>query len=182
VMREKMECDCPSGHQCMFVDLAISDLLLEILPSCETVGADSVFQPGAIELASLVATMGPSMHTAHFKFNNFDGQKIPAEIGNVVNFKVLHLNSNNLTGAIPESIGNLTQLKHLHLSGNTLTSIPASISKLTKLEHLYLNDNSLSGVIPESISALVNLRNLGLQGNNFNGSIPASISNLTKLL
>ena len=62
---------------------------------------------------------------------------IPAEIGNLVNLKVLNLASNSIGGPIPPEIGNLVQLEILDLSVNQIGGeIPAEIGNLIQLREL----------------------------------------------
>ncbi|GKV38655.1 hypothetical protein SLEP1_g46545 [Rubroshorea leprosula] len=58
--------------------------------------------------------------------------------------------------------------------------LPESIGDLKSLQFLYLGCN-LEGSIPASIGNLSQLTELGLYSNNFNGQIPTSLANLTQL-
>ena len=108
--------------------------------------------------------------------------KIPHWIGDLINLKVLKLNSNQFIGMIPSEIGNLKKLTELYLSHNELEGrIPPEIGNLTKLTSLYLQNNNLTGSIPSEIGNLVELTSLKLENNNLTGSIPSEIENLDVL-
>ena len=94
----------------------------------------------------------------------------------------LHLDGNQLSGAIPAALGNLTSLQILDLCGNELSgAIPAALGDLTNLQILELYDTDLSGAIPAALGDLTNLRILYLWGNGLSGAIPAELGNLTSL-
>ena len=109
--------------------------------------------------------------------------KLPAELGNLTNLKVLFLRGDNqLTGEIPAELGNLTNLEDLDLSFNRLTGeIPAELGNLTSLKSLVLFKNFLTGEIPAELGNLSNLRSLRLNHNQLTGEIPAELGNLSNL-
>ena len=112
--------------------------------------------------------------------------RIPAEIGGLVELRVLVLPDNRLRGSIPAEIGNLVNLERLDLStdsyydgDNQLTGpIPPEIGNLASLEYLNLSGNRLSGSLPAEIGRLASLEFLSLSDNEFSGPIPAEIGNL----
>ncbi|GLU00309.1 hypothetical protein SLE2022_176860 [Rubroshorea leprosula] len=60
--------------------------------------------------------------------------------------------------------------------------ISPSLLRLESLQYLDLNQNTFSGIlIPEFLGSLKNLRYLNLSGAGFNGIIPPSLGNLSKL-
>jgi hypothetical protein len=60
----------------------------------------------------------------------------------------IHLQMNNLSGAIPSQLGLLTQLTELWLNENNLTgSLPAELDRLTALIFLILANNTFSGAL-----------------------------------
>ena len=88
----------------------------------------------------------------------------------------LHLDGNQLSGAIPAALGDLTNLQILDLCGNELSgAIPAALGDLTNLQILELYDTDLSGAIPAELGDLTNLRILYLWGNGLSGEIPAEL-------
>ncbi|KAJ1275544.1 hypothetical protein BS78_05G143800 [Paspalum vaginatum] len=135
--------------------------------------------------------------------------RVPHNIGSLLNLVVLNLSANNLTGSIPRSIGNMTALNVLSLTENYLQeSIPEELGLLLELSYLGLGANLLSGSVPLTLfnlssviylglelnhlkkavlpldfgNHIPNLQHLGLDSNNFEGPIPASIANASKLV
>ncbi|XP_044380221.1 probable leucine-rich repeat receptor-like protein kinase At1g35710 [Triticum aestivum] len=109
-------------------------------------------------------------------YNQLTG-KIPYEIGSLQSLKVLSLSFNKFTGHIPVSLGNLTILTDLVIHQNMLSGpIPEEIGRLVNLELLQLSNNTLRGTIPKFFGNLTQLNILNLFG-----SIPISITNLTKM-
>ena len=77
---------------------------------------------------------------------------------------------------IPAEIGNLLRLKYLHLDHNEIQSIPESIGGsqgLKKLEHLILNDNQIDSV-SSFLSNLISLTELDLSRNSLE-TLPSSL-------
>ncbi len=183
-MRNKMVCYCPAGDGCLFVDKAVSYLLMMILRTSSSVAADSVFQPGlrtTFDHIMKAVAQTSSIMTVHITQNKFGGT-IPSEICQSSGLQVLNLARNQLVGSIPDSIGNLSSLKQLFIYMNNLTgSIPSSITKLTQLGILDLARNELTGSIPSNIGMLTKLKSLSLTGNNLVGSIPSSIGEMANL-
>ena len=91
--------------------------------------------------------------------------------------------TNDFSGAIPASIGNLQNLKRFELSGSSITRIPEELYDCTALEGLYvsMNYNLAGSGLSESIGNLTNLQQLYMAANEFEGSLPRSLSRLTKL-
>ncbi|XP_027111968.2 uncharacterized protein [Coffea arabica] len=125
--------------------------------------------------------------------NNLIGV-IPEGFGNLTALKRLYLRRNNLIGtnickrvnplgSIPHELGNLRHLEGFNLGFNSLTgSIPAQIFNISTLQVLDLSNNTLSGTLPSNTGyGLINLAMLVLFSNEFDGVIPTSISNASKL-
>ena len=75
-------------------------------------------------------------------------QKIPVEIGNLINLESLDLGNIQLTGEIPVEIGNLTSLTYLYLVNNDLTGeIPLEVCAWIQscLCFFNINDDMLDG-------------------------------------
>ncbi|KAK4608507.1 hypothetical protein RGQ29_002070 [Quercus rubra] len=94
--------------------------------------------------------------------NDFSGS-IPAQLFHLRFLQYLGMNLNSFHGTIPKEIGNMTKLQQLNW------------------KHWTLSSNSLAMEIPIYIGNLSKIIRLGLSYNNFNGTIPSSIQNLTKL-
>ena len=101
-------------------------------------------------------------------------------------------NNVNLDGTIPGELANLGGIRNLRLFQNELTGdIPPELGDLANLEGLSLNMNKLNGPIPPELGNLSNLKTLLLgvepaaaylgKQNRLSGTIPASLSRLTKL-
>jgi Leucine-rich repeat (LRR) protein len=100
-------------------------------------------------------------------------------------FKVVEINlpDNKLRGDIEDSFGQLLNLKVLNLESNQIAGeYPTIINTLSSLEQLNLSDNILVGEISAGIDALINLQDLDLGGNRFLGSIPLTVGNLSPLM
>uniref|UniRef100_A0A0D9V1M3 Receptor kinase-like protein Xa21 n=1 Tax=Leersia perrieri TaxID=77586 RepID=A0A0D9V1M3_9ORYZ len=134
---------------------------------------------------------------------------IPSCLGSLFQLQVLYLGENNLTGFIPPSLGNLTSLQRLALLRNNLEgNIPEGLSRLRYLQYIQAARNNLSGTIPPLFFNISSLQYFGFSsnklhgrlppdagtylpnlevlflggiGNNFSGTIPASLSNATKI-
>ena len=108
--------------------------------------------------------------------------EIPAELGNLSDLQWLRLYDNQLTGEIPAELGNLSDLQWLWLWGNQLTGeIPTELGNLSDLQWLNLDDNQLTGEIPMELGNLSKLRGLDLPSNQLTGEIPAELGNLSDL-
>ncbi|XP_033125780.1 leucine-rich repeat-containing protein 1-like isoform X2 [Anneissia japonica] len=103
---------------------------------------------------------------------------IPPEVGELHNLERLTL-SNNLLTDLPSSIQNLQRLKSLHMANNFFEEIPREVFKLKRLEFLDASDNNIS-VIQEDIGLLVSLETLLLLYNSIK-HIPDSLCNCTML-
>ena len=132
---------------------------------------------------------------------------IPVEIGSMPALSVLALDNNSITGTIPSSLGNLSRLAVLSLPRNFLEGpIPATIGNNPYLTWLQLSANDLSGLLPPSLynlsflqdffvasnklhghlptdlgKSLPSIQQFGIGENRFTGTLPLSLTNLSKL-
>ena len=128
-----------------------------------------------------------------------------AKLSYLQNFLVCNMQGDGFTGRLPDNIGNMTELRLLCLGGNRLNGqIPRSISRLNKLYYLELQNTpgmmrghlsdlfsisslqilSVSGVklIGQMPSKLPeNLESLVLPGNSISGQFPQIIPDNNKL-
>lgn len=128
-----------------------------------------------------------------------------AKLSYLQNFLGCTMHGDGFTGRLPDNIGNMTELRLLCLGGNRLKGqIPRSISRLNKLYYLdlrntpgmmhgYLSDLfSISSLILLSVSGVkligempsmlpANLVSLVLPGNSISGKFPQTIPEINKL-
>ncbi|KAM3299419.1 hypothetical protein ACQJBY_040753 [Aegilops geniculata] len=139
--------------------------------------------------------------------NNLTGD-IPISFSNLTSLTSLDMKINYFHGQIPRWLGNLTSLTHLGLTQNGFAGhIPPDLGKMSNLDTFDVMDNKLEGPFPPSmfnISSITNFNigfNLQLTGslpldigfklpklsllathlNQFQGPIPASLSNASAL-
>ena len=92
--------------------------------------------------------------------------EIPAEFGNLIRLKYLHLDKNQIK-SIPESIGGsqgLKKLERLILNDNQIDSVSVYLGNLTSLTELDLSRNSLE-TLPNSLCGFSNI--IKIVGNQF---------------
>lgn len=104
----------------------------------------------------------------------------------------LNISHNQLTGSIPDDVGALTSLDTLDLSRNKLEGpVPRGIGGCGALRNLSLSRCGLSGKLDQledktgrmggGLEKLAQLESLRLDGNAFEGIVPATLGNLTRL-
>ncbi|PPR82846.1 hypothetical protein GOBAR_AA37869 [Gossypium barbadense] len=125
-----------------------------------------------------------SLESFDVSTNNFTG-KLPIEIfQNMRSLKKLVLAFNHFSGPLPVSLSSLLKLEVLDLSSNIFSGpIPVSLCEnpTNRLQVLYLQNNYLTGSIPASLSNCSRLVSLHLSFNYLEGSIPTSLGTLSKL-
>ncbi|GAV60637.1 Pkinase domain-containing protein/LRR_1 domain-containing protein/LRRNT_2 domain-containing protein/LRR_8 domain-containing protein [Cephalotus follicularis] len=106
------------------------------------------------------------------------------DISTLRNLEILDLSSNCFSGEFPTWVGNLTGLLSLGLGLNDFdeSEIPDSIRNLKNLTWLFLASCNLRGEIPESFSELKDLQTLDITRNNISGNFPKAITKLRKLI
>ncbi|KAE8727790.1 putative LRR receptor-like serine/threonine-protein kinase [Hibiscus syriacus] len=104
--------------------------------------------------------------------NRFSGP-IPADIGLMQNFSMLHLGFNGFEGELPAEIGRL-QLSVLNITRNMFSgTIPAEIGNVKCLQMLDLSYNNFSGMFPASLNKLSELTKFNISYNPFiSGAVP----------
>ena len=108
--------------------------------------------------------------------------KLPDELGNLSELRILNLQNNRLSDSIGAWIGDLTALEKLYLQNNDLAgAIPDELGNLSELEVLDISGNRLEGVVPDRLTNLKNLWELWLYNNLLSGSIPEGLIELPKL-
>ena len=105
-------------------------------------------------------------------------QVIPVEVTLLVNLERICI-SNNRLDSLPAGFERLVKMKSLHVANNCFTTIPACVCKLTALEFMDFSDNSIT-VIPGNIMKLTNLTTLMLVMNRLT-EIPDCMCDMTHL-
>ena len=105
-------------------------------------------------------------------------KKIPEEVFQLINLRVLDLSYNNIQ-EISDEINKLINLEVLIIENNNIKEITTNLFQLTNLRNLDLNYNQINK-LPEEIGQLINLQELFLRKNNIR-RIPKSINNLVNL-
>ncbi|CAN6719282.1 unnamed protein product [Malus baccata var. baccata] len=115
--------------------------------------------------------------------NTYLVSEIPTDIGKLVKLEKLFLQSSGFHGVIPNSLVGLQSLSVLDFSQNNLTGrVPQILGfSLKNLVSFDVSENRLSGFFPNGICNGKYLINLSLHTNVFNGTIPNSISECSRL-
>ena len=116
--------------------------------------------------------------------NNFVGS-VPTNLGNLLDLRVLDLDTNNLGRDMDfiTSLNNCSKLETLAVAENKFEGIlPNSVGNLsTKITGLYFGANQISGAIPAALENLINLIVLGMENNHFTGTIPTNFGKFQKM-
>ncbi|XP_076932433.1 receptor kinase-like protein Xa21 [Bidens hawaiensis] len=117
----------------------------------------------------------PKLTFLSLRFNKLSG-KIPNTFSSLLKISSLTFAKNNLTGGIPPSLSNLTSLVSLSLSFCPLGgSIPDSFNKLKNLRRIGLGENGLVGAFPSFLYNLSMLEILSFPENQLQGSLPSNL-------
>ena len=131
-------------------------------------------------------TDAPYVKTIQLAFNNLNGS-LPKNLWKLRNLLALCPNDNPLLGGRVEDIihSNMSELVTLSIRQTSYSGqIPDAITKLVRLRTLLASGmlgEKLYGPLPSDIGNMTELRVLGIEENKFNGSIPRSITRLSKL-
>lgn len=127
-----------------------------------------------------------SLQVLSLEYNNLNatqGWSLPLDLQDSANLENLSLSQCNLVGHIPDFLGEMSSLSVLQMAYNRLTgSIPLTFNE-SAMQIFQLNNQaapSLSGPI-DVVGTMPSLKQLWLHGNNFNGTIPASLSDCVSL-
>ncbi|XP_065881319.1 receptor protein-tyrosine kinase CEPR2 [Euphorbia lathyris] len=196
--------------------LNVLDSWKESVSPCEFYGVTCDWTSGevigiSLDNQSLSGEISPaiaglrSLTNLSLPCNSLTG-KLPHELINCSQLKVLNVTHNKMVGVLPDLsslqklefldlaenffsggfptwVGNLTQLVVLSIGVNKYDEgeIPESIGNLKNLSLLFLANSHLRGELPESIFELPNLETLDFSRNKITGEFPKSISKLQKL-
>lgn len=93
-----------------------------------------------------------------------DFEEIPAEIGRLINLKLLSINVENSYGkniVLPPEIGKLKRLEAFDAYGCNMVGLPEEFGQLTNLKRVNLNHNNFT-VFPKEILSLKKLKSLAI--------------------
>ncbi|XP_058795090.1 CCR4-NOT transcription complex subunit 6-like [Phymastichus coffea] len=100
-----------------------------------------------LEITGSIRNLSPNLwrmtHLTSLYLNDNNLQRIPGEIGLLVNLRVLDLSSNKLR-SLPAELGDLIYLRELSLNKNFLRVLPYELGKLFQLQVLGLHGNPLN--------------------------------------
>ncbi|KAJ8564921.1 hypothetical protein K7X08_001381 [Anisodus acutangulus] len=115
-------------------------------------------------------------------YNQISG-RIPSNICQLKELKVLSISYNKITGEIPKNIGCLAKLEEFYIGYNPINGkIPTSLGNISTLQKLYCGNNRIVGEIPPELGNLSNLREIDFEENyNLIGEIPNAIFNISTL-
>uniref|UniRef100_A0A2N9HN18 non-specific serine/threonine protein kinase n=1 Tax=Fagus sylvatica TaxID=28930 RepID=A0A2N9HN18_FAGSY len=117
----------------------------------------------------------PELRVMDFIQNKLIGN-IPVELGSLRKLEKLYIGENNLTGGIPPSLGNISSLQVLNLGlNNFVGNIPDEIGRLQRLSFFHVGANNLSGMIPYSLYNISALSTFSILLNQLNGTLPDNI-------
>jgi hypothetical protein len=103
--------------------------------------------------------------------------EIPAELAQLDALQTLQIVGSKLIGSIPEFLYDMTSLTKIRFNTNNLTgSLSDKLGQLTNLLELYLNGNKqLEGSIPASIGQLTKLESINIAQTAIGGAIPQEL-------
>ncbi|PWA96368.1 Leucine-rich repeat-containing protein [Artemisia annua] len=131
----------------------------------------------------------PHLQTLNLAFNDFDGSRIPHEIGRFSN-SLTHLNLSHcsFSGQVPTDITLLHKLVSLDLSWNNDHDLKLGphvfmnmFQNFTNLEELSLEYVNISSVLPDRLDISSSLKLLNLDSTGLKGKLPHYIFNLDSL-
>jgi len=109
------------------------------------------------------------IHLSELNLSNCYLEKVPVEIGKLINLKSLDLSQNLLyLNELPEEMGNLFNLNTLSLRHNDLKYFPKWITNLKNLTYLDLSYNMINDSFPVEIIKLNKINYLGMAQKSIN--------------
>ncbi|MFX0116566.1 MAG: leucine-rich repeat domain-containing protein [Candidatus Hodarchaeota archaeon] len=97
-------------------------------------------------------------------FSGTDIKEVPRSLGKLKKLEYLSITNNSNLAKLPENIGDLRNLKVLNINGGKLRSLPTSITSLDSLVYLGITNNNLDD-LPSGFGNLSSLQWLDLRGN-----------------
>lgn len=101
--------------------------------------------------------MLPFVRGIDFSWNDFSGNRFPAEVAQMTQMTWLKLNRTSLE-RVPDELSRLTNLEHLQMSRNSLTSVHGELSDLPRLRSVIVRHNQIkTSGIPTDIFRMKDL-------------------------
>jgi len=118
---------------------------------------------GNNKIISIPSYIGDFSKLEELSLNDNKISELPKSISNP-NLSYLYLQNNQIV-KIPDEIGNMKNLKVVNLSHNSITKIPTSLGNLENLITLYLDNNLINDYLPESLNSLSKLLHIYVEHN-----------------
>ncbi|XP_042757653.2 LRR receptor-like serine/threonine-protein kinase EFR [Lactuca sativa] len=174
------------------LDLNINKLTGILPPSFYNMSSLEVFAVASNDLwGNIPYNVGetlPNLLDFNFCLNRFTGT-IPGSLHNLTNIRSIRMQHNQLHGTLPRGPWNLPMLTRYNIGQNNIVSAQGeglgflnSLVNSTKLGFLAIDGNNFDGFIPESIGNLSKILRIMFMGSNrISGIIPSSIGQLKGL-
>ncbi|KAJ0081588.1 hypothetical protein Patl1_10488 [Pistacia atlantica] len=130
----------------------------------------------------------PNLRKLYLWDNQLQGI-IPNSISNASNLDLLALSLNSFSGPLPTTLGNLRNLERIDLASNQLTrdsfttelSFLSPLSNCKHLRRIVISDNPLNGTLPASIGNLTSVEIFKADNCQIKGSISQEVGKLSNL-
>lgn len=120
----------------------------------------------------------PKLRTIYLENNEISS--LPGEIATMGSLMYLYLGHNRLT-VLSKELGELSTLQYLMVNNNQISELSDELGKLESLVSLNLADNQIASTIPAGISNLTKLKFLNIKHNKFAGGLPADMERMVSL-
>ncbi|CAN6812346.1 unnamed protein product [Brassica oleracea] len=158
------------------------EFLVDLTNSTQLQVVDVAFNRLGGELPASIANLSMNFNILLLR-NNFISGSIPHDIGNLIGLQAFWLSQNLLKGPIPASFGKISGMVGFGVHTNRMSGeIPYSLGNITRLETLQLSNNNFEGIIPPSLGKCSYLLDLSMENNKFNGIIPKEILQISTLV
>uniref|UniRef100_A0A0D3B2N4 Protein kinase domain-containing protein n=1 Tax=Brassica oleracea var. oleracea TaxID=109376 RepID=A0A0D3B2N4_BRAOL len=158
------------------------EFLVDLTNSTQLQVVDVAFNRLGGELPASIANLSMNFNILLLR-NNFISGSIPHDIGNLIGLQAFWLSQNLLKGPIPASFGKISGMVGFGVHTNRMSGeIPYSLGNITRLETLQLSNNNFEGIIPPSLGKCSYLLDLSIENNKFNGIIPKEILQISTLV
>jgi Leucine-rich repeat (LRR) protein len=104
---------------------------------------------------------------------------VPVELSLLEHLEEIIIQKGSMKGSLPINMFTVPSLKHIDLDKNELSGI-IEVDGESSVQRLDINFNKFSGSI-DFLTSFPNITEAHLDNNSFNGTIPASLGDLTNL-